>query len=328
MQSNKLSITAFPRIHITLIGMNDTGYRINGGIGFSLKLPAITANISISNTFSINDTRIKNLDKSEIARINKIINSIIEEWNFSYNINVVLSGNIPTHSGFGTGTMIRLLCIESLFILNRAKYTNDLIINYSKRGGTSGIGVNTYFNGGFVFDIGHKKTRLVPSSIAESDAHRPLTIYSGKIPTWEIGLCFPDFIKSLSSEEEQMFFKNTLPVKQINVNTVLYESVYGALAGVIENDKITFISAINKIQNCHWKKYERKCYGNRIIKIEKELYAAGASCVGMSSLGPTLFFLGDEMDDIIAKFKNSLSGKMCTLIKTKTNNKGRLIHKC
>ena len=36
-----LKIKAFPRIHISLIGMNNDGYRLNGGIGFSIASPIL-----------------------------------------------------------------------------------------------------------------------------------------------------------------------------------------------------------------------------------------------------------------------------------------------
>lgn len=54
---NNLQIRSFPRIHITLIGMNDDGYRINGGIGFSIKDPQIDCLFGEANVFSINDQR-------------------------------------------------------------------------------------------------------------------------------------------------------------------------------------------------------------------------------------------------------------------------------
>ena len=34
-----ITITTHPRIHITLIGMNNNGYRRHGGIGFSISDP-------------------------------------------------------------------------------------------------------------------------------------------------------------------------------------------------------------------------------------------------------------------------------------------------
>lgn len=41
MPNSAVKITAFPRIHISLIGMNANGHRINGGAGFAINSPEL-----------------------------------------------------------------------------------------------------------------------------------------------------------------------------------------------------------------------------------------------------------------------------------------------
>ncbi len=327
-KNNKIIITAFPRIHITLIGMNDTGYRINGGIGFSLNEPNIKANICASNDFSFKDKRNIPFNQEEISRLKVIINDVVENKKFKKNISILINGDIDTHSGFGTGTIIRLLCLEALFIINNSQYTKKIIQKLSKRGGTSGIGIRTYFNGGFVFDIGHERDRLIPSSIAEDTPRKSLILKHTRMPDWKIGLCLPHFIPSLTPDQEKLFFKETVPITQKEVNDVLYHSVYGVYASIKEKNLKSFNEAIKNIQDCKWKKSERESYGIKIKMIEKILYKAGAHCVGMSSLGPTLFFTGDNLESIILNAKKALGYRKCTFVQTKTSNTGRIIEQC
>lgn len=54
-----IRITSFPRVHITLIGMNSGGYRINGSIGFSISNPEIDIYYEVSDIIKITDEREK-----------------------------------------------------------------------------------------------------------------------------------------------------------------------------------------------------------------------------------------------------------------------------
>jgi beta-ribofuranosylaminobenzene 5'-phosphate synthase len=175
MSGKTVNIKANPRIHVTLIAMNNQGIRINGGFGFSIQEPSIQLIISQSEKYQLYDERELPLDSAQRLRLNEKVESVKRDLNFRYNIRVTLKGTLPIHSGFGSGTIIRLACLEALFIINDFSYTKDDLINFSGRGGTSGIGVRTYFNGGYVFDVGHKNNgqELLPSSKKNLFQHSP-----------------------------------------------------------------------------------------------------------------------------------------------------------
>lgn len=153
----KIKITAFPRVHITLIGMGN-GIRINGGVGFSISDPKIHLEILKSkSTNTIIDKRLEQLNKSENESLIRKLNAICIKYNFQNTLSGKIISKALPHSGLGTGTIITLGFIEGLFLLNNEPYSEDLIIYLSKRGSTSGIGINTYFKGGFVCDLGKKE---------------------------------------------------------------------------------------------------------------------------------------------------------------------------
>lgn len=249
------------------------------------------------------------------------------KYNFTKNINVIIEGNIPTHSGFGTSTSIKLACIEGLFLINNKKYLPDTIVSLSGRGQTSGIGVRTYFEGGFVFDIGHEvnnNQNHLPSSQKELNSEMSLLLRECKMPEWEIGICIPNFISFKTEAEEVEFFKNTCPISDESVYETLYHSVYGVLGAVLSGNKQIFESSINSLQNCKWKKTERELYGTHLKNLEKDLFNSGATSVGMSSLGPTLYFTSEDMDNTIHLLRKIYDNKI-EVYKSLTNNKGRVI---
>jgi len=320
---NQVDIKIFPRLHVSLIAMHNSGYRKNGGFGFAISKPNLEVTFTKATNFSIKDKRLKSFQNIEIIRAIEIIDKIYDELKFDKKYSLEINGDdIPTHSGFGTSTAVRLAMIEALFILNDYTYSKDDIVKFSRRGTTSGIGVNTYFDGGYVFDIGVKqdKLKLTPSS-SENAKNLPLVIKSGAMPRWNIGVCIPKSIINKTEEEEKLFFDNTCPISDTQVKEVLYQILYGLVGSVNDADIVVFSQAIKAIQKSTWKYEERKLYGEALLEIEEKLYRSGAIAVGMSSLGPTLFFLSNNMNKTVIQAKSVLSE--CLIFETSVQNGGR-----
>ncbi len=305
--------------------MNRGEYRINGGVGFAIKEPSIQFEFQKCHIFKIIDERKKGIALEEIDRLVSVLEKVKVNYNFKNAYTVRISGKSKTHFGFGTGTAIRLACLEALFVLNHHNYSSDLIRKLSLRGGTSGIGIHTYFQGGFVFDLGHKGAdeQHKPSSIREDEHSLPLLAQQIKMPAWNVGICIPYDIKSKEEKQEESFFEKTCPIPSLEVYKTLYHTVYGLYAAILEKDPKTFGKALIAIQDCNWKSAERNLYGSELFIFEKTLYELGASSVGMSSLGPSLFFLAKDVENVILEMRKLQL--QCDLILTQPINKGRFI---
>jgi beta-ribofuranosylaminobenzene 5'-phosphate synthase len=289
--------------------MNNNGYRINGGIGFSVSEPIINCCFESSEIIKIIDEREIKFTDMEIKKLYDILKNIKDRSNLTKGIICKIQGEVLPHYGLGSNTSIYLSCIEALFLVNDIYLTQEEAVLLSKRGGTSGVGINTYFNGGFILDVGIKKEKqeLVPSSIADRKNKCPLVIYKGKLPNWRIGICIPKYIKNKSEQEEIDFFKANCSIDKSSIGDILYESIYGITSSIIENDLNVFNKSVNEIQLTRWKFLERSLYGIELSKLENEIKNSGADCVGMSSFGPSLFFMGKNIDDIIIVFSNRIS---------------------
>lgn len=322
-----LKIKTFPRIHITLIGMNREGYRINGGIGFSMASPTLNMRFEPDGKICVLDKRSQGFSENELARLNNHLNKVMKEEYFAEGFYCVIEDSqIHSHFGFGTSTMVYLSCIEALLIINKREYTNDDVVNLSGRGGTSGIGISTYFKGGFVFDTGVTNNAvrdLAPSSCFNGEKYRkPLIFKNICLPGWKMGICIPP-IQNKTEDEEKVFFDKNCPIGQEAVEKILYESVYGISSSLLENDFNTFCLSVDSIQKTKWKSLERGLYGDELKIIESVIRRAGAKCVGMSSLGPLLFFFGENIDGIVDRVNADLAGGQC--YKTSFNNSGRIL---
>lgn len=151
----------------------------------------------------------------------------------------------------------------------------------------------------------------------------PLLLQQTSMPDWDIGICIPHHIKALTEQEEIAFFDQTCPIPESEAHKIMYHAVAGAYAAAKEADKPTFEASIRALQECAWKKAERNEHGKPLADLEDKLYQLGATTVGMSSLGPSLFFFAKDMDTTIELMKIKLP--TCEFIKTKPANTGREI---
>ena len=320
MKAMKLVVR--PRLHLGLISMHEGGIRKNGGIGFSVHEPCGTLAIFKSKNFCFEDQRTIPMGATEIQQLHDMVEAVSKKCAFDTRIHVTFSGNFRTHVGMGSGTVIRLGVLEGLFCANGREISRVELIQRAQRGGTSGIGINTYFSGGLVLDLGvpNNNDDFVPSSLATNPSV-PLSFSSVEMPNWPLCLCVPRSIRSKTQEEEVEFFARTAPVSEIDSYRAAYEAIFGVFASALEKNYDAFCKSIYTLQETKWKLQERKEYGPILREIEIRLHEFGAAAVGMSSLGPMLYCFGEVPAlDRISRESEILD---CDIITTMPYNAGR-----
>lgn len=293
------------RIHMSLLDMSDSGYRVNGGIGFFISGLSLSTEIKFSNRIRFIDNR---ESKVPLNFPQKTFLSWLENYLINNNIlqkfSVTLFGNTPSHYGFGVSTSVRMACIEGISKLLEKKLSHNTIIKQSHRGGTSGIGVHGYFTGGCIFDLGRESTKnYTPSRCSESTQHLPLLLQQLPMPDWQIGILIPNNIKPITHQKEVDFFNQTCPIDQQSVYEASYHALFGVLTSVKTKNFSSFCRAINALQTQTWKQAERSLYPEASV-FEKMLLDAGAKAIGMSSLGPSLYFFADNIKAVLDKAEN------------------------
>jgi len=292
-----IKITIPFRLHLNLLAMHSCKYRKYGGLGFSILNNGnyLVAEEDVDNKIIIKGECNNSL---RIQKIENILNDIKEKYKLKKPIKIELHGHYYFHIGLGVGTAVTLACIEALFLYNNMSVDHNKIIEESKRGGTSGIGINTYFSGGFVIDIGIKSDNIehLPSS-QKSTLSISNVLARCDFPNWEFGIILPKKRNEISDINEVAFFKSTCPIPDSEAYFASYLAIFGTFSSIKESNYELFCSSINETQNTFWKKSEIN-QNNSNINLINYLNSLKVDCAGMSSFGNSIYFFSRNIGGI------------------------------
>lgn len=294
------------RLHITLIDLGAAGYRRNGGLGFTLETPESTFEFTTSAVIDLAALLHYDFKNAEAERISAILEKE-QEIRGCRGIKLVTASVPSRHSGLGTGTATAMACVEAFCILNSIEMAPIEIIRLSGRGGASGIGVHGYFSGGLILDVGRAfdASPLVSSDSIVGKFAVPSQLVRLEFPKWRVGIFRLRLGSEMSLDTENALFSDLLPLPQELVNEVTYHSVFGVCAAILDGNYTAFCTAINAIQNCAWKAGEINLYGGKINEYMSKLRDLGCDAVGMSSVGPTIFFFASDFDAVFERIRSS-----------------------
>ena len=317
------------RLHLTLIDLNGIYDRIDGGVGITIEKPSLHLKAQPAEGIDVVFSKSKVLTESLAHDYTlKIINSAtrtMEALSISGGFKFTVKTPYPPHSGLGSGTQLSLAVAKLISKMNDVDLKASDLAKIVGRGGTSGIGVESFENGGFIIDGGHKiieKPNFLPSSA--SSASPPPIIARYDFPLdWKIILTIPDVERGVSGAEEIDAFKNYCPIALNEVEKLSHILLMKLMPAVIESDLDSFGNAVNTIQDIGFKKIENKLQNPIIANIMDDLRIAGAAGVGMSSFGPTIYAVTDTNEqNIVDAAEESLRNVGGEIITTSARNFG------
>ena len=319
-----ISIVVPSRIHMSLIDLGEIGYRRNGGVGFCIDGPASNFSYVLSEQIDFSLLSTMGYLASEIEAIECRLLHLQRSFNL-HGIRLAKVSMPGRHMGFGTGTAVGLAAIEAMSLLNGLNLSDEEIMRRSGRGGASGIGLNSYFHGGFIFDIGRKfdSARITSSEDVQLPRELPVALSLQKMPSWDVGILYLNDAKPVSLEAERHLFSTTIPISSRDVHEITYHAVFGALAAVAVGDFNSFCSSVNALQQCAWKQAEINLHGTSVSNPMAVLKELGCDAVGMSSVGPALYFFAADFDNVFSRVSHLFSDSM--LLSSMPNNHGREI---
>ncbi|RLI79275.1 hypothetical protein DRP04_09350 [Archaeoglobales archaeon] len=303
------------RIHITLVDLNGSSGRIDGGVGLALDDPYVLIKARESDAVEIKGDPI-NLERFKLSA-----HRMYEK--FKNGIEIDVQSDYRPHVGLGSGTQISLAVGKAYNDIYDLNLGIREIAKLMGRGGTSGIGVAAFEVGGFIVDGGHskkEKTDFLPSSASKA---KPGPIISRlEFPEWDVVLATPD-LTGFFGRREVNLFQNYCPIPLQDVRKLCHVILMNLLPGVAEVDLDEVSKAIGEIQRIGFKRIEIEQYGD-LIKGCLEL----SECCGMSSTGPTVYAFTDTNSKGIAReFKGYFRdrGFECETLVTKARNRGAKI---
>jgi beta-ribofuranosylaminobenzene 5'-phosphate synthase len=317
---SSLACSVPSRIHITLYDMNGELGRIDGGLGFSINDPSFDFTITHSDTIKV----LGNASDDELkGAIIKCIQRVRAAYATDLAVTVTVDKIPPSHSGFGSKTAVLLSIGQAYLQLHGQTADYRDLAALLGRGGTSGAGINLIDKGGLVLDGGHstdEKQLFAPSSASSKTSPAPVLAHF-KMPDWDVLVIQPKSGKVFGSQEVE-FFKSICPTPSEDVSRLARIILSQILPSVVEARLDVFSHGINSIQTTFWKSQEIKLHGTEMLQLMQHIRNLGASAVGMSSFGPTLYALGNNLASVQQALlaPSDFAIDSCTL--TKPNNTG------
>jgi beta-ribofuranosylaminobenzene 5'-phosphate synthase len=318
---NLVTIRTPARLHFALIDLNGSLGRIDGSIGLAINDPHFEIIAEPADQIQI-----ESIQYEERAR------AILEKLRVKYNfpgIHLQLISEIPPHSGFGSGTQLALGIAQAVNTLYDLDLSVADLAEIVGRGGTSGIGITAFEQGGFILDGGHRfpdqKSSFLPSSAAGNVPAPPLLLRH-PFPDWELLIVIPR-CTHISGETEIQLFKTLCPQPRSTAEQLSHLILLQLLPAIFEADRHAFGSAINEVQTFGWKKVEIDAQGSILQQTLDFLRDNGAMGAGVSSWGPAIFAVGDDLPILKEKTEMFLQtlpeGGTCFI--TNANNVGAVV---
>ena len=327
MHPSNVKIETPCRMHITLIDENGELSRVDGGIGVSLEKPQVVMEGKLEGALVV-----EGVQKDLVTSLAK---SFFDHYSLEEGAYLKVYETIPEHVGLGSKTQLSLATSTLLSKLHGIKATTRELAHIMGRGGTSGIGVAAFEDGGFIIDGGHsfgrdkEKQEFLPSRASKAKPAPILAKYN--LPDeWYWVVTIPNVQRGASGEEEVNIFQKYCPIPSEDVGKLCRIIFMMTLPAIMERDIEVFGQSLTKMISLGFKKIELELQHPIIKNLLNTLLENNAKGVGMSSFGPTTFAIteGKKRAENLMKTASDLltekeiSGRFFI---TPTRNKGVLI---
>jgi beta-ribofuranosylaminobenzene 5'-phosphate synthase len=204
---------------------------------------------------------------------------------------------VPAHTGLGSGTQLALAVAAGIRRLHGLPLDIQGDASYLGRGGRSGAGMGLFHCGGLVVDGGSAKNGL-PAPIV-SHMHFP--------DRWRVIVMLDPARRGIHGAEEVSAFTQLPPFPDADAGRLCRLVVMKMLPAVVEEDVVSFGSAITEIQACVGGYFAPAQGGSpftspNVAAVLAALDGEGAAGIGQSSWGPTGFAFvadADEADRLV-----------------------------
>ncbi|MHB8101193.1 MAG: beta-ribofuranosylaminobenzene 5'-phosphate synthase [Methanosarcina sp.] len=312
-----IKVVSPSRLHLTLIDLNAELGRVDGGAGITLESPGMELLAAEADNVEIVG------DSLLAGKMRKAADALLPEGK---GIKLQINDSLPDHVGLGSGTQAALSAAAAINkMYGLGKSVRELAIAVG-RGGTSGIGVAAFENGGIILDGGHKfKDKCAFSPSAASHVPPGPVLFRRDFPDWPIVLAIPN-TKGAHDAEEVDIFKKYCPIPLAEVQEICHVILMQMLPALVEEDLESFGKAINHFQLVGFKRREVELQLRPVLDIMEYMRDNGASGSGISSFGPVVYgIVGSSgegkrlLKEAQRMLDESLGGK--TLL-TKAKNRG------
>lgn len=278
--SREATVTATARLHFGFLDPSGRSAQPFGSFGLSLETPRTRLVLSRAERLAVNGP--------EAERAERYLRQIAASSGVEARYSLRIAEAIPPHAGLGSGTQLALAVGSAFAALEGLRLSPRAIAMQLGRGTRSGIGIETFAQGGAVLDEGPRDGKL------------PRLARRVPFPAaWRVLLIFDAATEGLAGAGERIAFE-TLPDFPAHEAEALSRAVTeGALPALASGDFAAFCRHVGDLQ-ARMGAYFAPCQGGdhaspRVAEALGFLRNEGLAGLGQSSWGPTGFaFVASE----------------------------------
>jgi len=303
----KVIVETPSRIHMTLTDLSGQCGRVDGGVGLTLEEPNIVVEAAKGEELKVSG---ENAERAKVAA-----SAVMDRFGLG-GANLEIRSCYKLHVGLGGGTQLAVAVGKALCRLYDHPATVREIASAVSRGGTSGVGVAAFENGGFIVDAGHTfgpgrdKIDFRPSSASEGVGAPPVIMQHSFPESWKVLLAIPDLPKGAHGGRELDIFGEYCPVPLRDVQELCHQIMMRMMPSIIEEDLDNFGKAVNRVQELGFKNVEVKLQHPMIRDLMEGMKEAGAAGAGLSSFGPSVYAITDSGTRHIESVAEEIMGEV------------------
>ena len=205
------------------------------------------------------------------------------------------------HVGLGSKTALLLAVIATISNELDLRLSPQEMQELSGRGGTSGIGIHGFFSGGFLVDAGHPQhtvSSLLPSAAGPPKRPPELNLRLEIPANWRFHLLLPPGLVHEGSSEVEFFRQNT-PIPESEVFEAISLVYHNLVPGIRHSNLQEVSTTLRRVHEIGFKKRELAGQSDAVRNSYYMIQATTAAPLGLSSMGPLLYLIGDANDPLL-----------------------------
>jgi len=315
-----VAVRSYPRLHLGLLDLSGAYMRVDGGFGISVSAFPLTATVSESVSTQI---------VGQSADIRKLCQHVLDDMKEILPhtcVKIAVESEGALHWGLGFATQCVFSVAQALLLFFQLDISKDELALILHRGGTSGIGIHSFYHGGFLVDGGHAfpkdKNTLGPTSQCTPTVIPPL-IARLPFPNWLICIAVPNVQRLLGGMDEVEFWHQVTPIPIDEGRLLCHNLLMGILPSVALKNFSDFCSAIQISTIAGMKKREIAYWQPGFTQCSDILRKNGWHGITLSSLGPAIIGFAENSEIVMVK-KSAMesSGLFSSIVITTARNSG------
>jgi beta-ribofuranosylaminobenzene 5'-phosphate synthase len=296
MAGRRATVTGYPRLHLGLLDLGFATSRRYGGAGLALDNPTTQVVAKEAERFHLR------LPDSLGSEVEGAITASLERLKLiprarRLAVDVSILSAAPDHIGLGSRTTLLLSILRSVDACLSLDLSRSELQACAARGGTSGIGINAFFTGGFLVDGGHPQSEgpHLPSRAAIPSSVPPVVLRYDVSRAWYFHLLLPPG-SHVSGTAERRFFAQHTPLPRHEVHRAIAAVYHGVAPAIRDRSLDGLKSALEELHSCGFKRRELANQSLSVRRLYAHLRQLGLPA-GVSSLGPVVYAVSEVPDD-------------------------------